>query len=117
MWHCYSIASYKEAHWVAQNLWFKKLLSFSAAEGFYGLSLQGFVKLEEKKRRLTLQILKLRLLSQLNTDSGAVRRPTLSADMHWNSNTMAFNLAEEGDMAEERDHLMPKPAELPGKAL
>lgn len=39
------------------------ILSFSAAEGFYGLCLQGFVKLKQKMREkiLTLQILKLRL--------------------------------------------------------
>lgn len=57
------------------------------------------------------------LFSQMNTDSGAVWRPPLSADAQRNSNMMAFDPVKEGNIAQERDHLMLKPSDPPGKAL
>lgn len=59
-------------------------------------------KIIKKKKRLTLQILKLRLLfSQMNTDSGAVGRPPLLADMQRNIIMMAFDPAKEGNIGRE----------------
>lgn len=47
------------------------------------------------------------LFPQVDTDSGAIQRPTLSADIQGNRNIMAFDLAKGREMAKERgDYLM-----------